>query len=106
MIQELTPLEGPGFEHSVFDVCGHSPLVKFFLKNKHLQHKKEHSTLVKRTEISELPPAQAICYKDILDQSKDFEKKNQAAFRRLEIRNITCCMQGQGYLTTAIKYAA
>jgi hypothetical protein len=81
-------LEGPGFEHSVFDVCGHSPLVKFFLKSKHLRHKKEHSTLVKRTEISEQPPAQALCYKDILDQSKDFEKKNQAAFRRLEIGNI------------------
>lgn len=78
-------MEGPGFEHSVFDVCGHSPLVKFFLKSKHLRHKKEHSTLVKRTEISEQPPAQALCYKDILDQSKDFEKKNQAAFRRLEI---------------------
>ena len=81
-MQEQVPLEGPSFEHSVFDVCGHSPLVKFFLKNKNLKHKKEHSTLVKRTEISELPPVEALCYKDILDQSKEAEKKNQLMFKR------------------------
>lgn len=81
-MQEQSPLEAPVFEHSVFDVCGHSPLVKFYLKNKNLKHKKEHSTLVKRTEISELPPAEAVCYKDILDQSKQAEKKNHQMFKR------------------------
>ena len=75
-------MEGPQFEHSVFDVCGHSPLVKYFLKNKDLKHKKQHSTLVKRTEIIEQPPHEAVCYKDVLDQSKEFEKKSQLMFRR------------------------
>lgn len=83
IFKELIPLEGPAFEHSVFDVCGNSPLVKFFLKSKQLKHKIEHTTLVKRTEISELPVSEAVCYKDVLDKSKEFEKKNQSTFRRL-----------------------
>ena len=66
----------------MFDVCGHSPLVKYFLKNKNLKHKKQHSTLVKRTEITEQPPPEALCYKDVLDKSKEFEKKNQSMFKK------------------------
>ena len=40
----------------VFDVCGHSPLVKHYLQERKLSYDSRYSLLMKRTEIGQQPP--------------------------------------------------
>ena len=50
------PIQGPKFDHVVFDVHGKSPLVKHYLQKRKLINESGQSLLTQRTEISELPP--------------------------------------------------
>ncbi len=79
---ESPTLKGPEFEHVVFDLYGHSPLVKHYMIHKNLTHVNEKAIVVGRTEISEEPPRDAVCYRDIITQSKATGKNNQELFQK------------------------
>ena len=80
--QESATLKGPDFEHVVFNLFGHSPLVKHYIDNMNLSHVIEKEIVVGRTEIVEEPPKDAICYKDVLLQSKMVTDSNREEFLR------------------------
>ena len=75
-------IKGPEFEHVLFNLYGHSPLVRHYMNNLNMTHVKEKEIVVGRTEISEEPPHDAVCYRDILFQSKLTGKANRALFER------------------------
>ena len=78
------------FDHAMFNVNGQSPLVKYYMKERDLAREKEYKTLVNRTEISERPPSRAVCYKDILAESKEVGAKNQEQFQQYGNKH-QCC---------------
>lgn len=80
--RESATLQGPAFDHVVFNVYGRSPLVRHYLDNKNLTHVNEKEVVVGRTEISEEQPKDAVCYKDILTESKTAGDANQDQFQR------------------------
>ncbi|KAL5474040.1 hypothetical protein EMCRGX_G028613 [Ephydatia muelleri] len=48
--------QGPELSHVMFDRCGHSPLVQLYLAQHHLCNEAGYSMLMKRTEVTKLPP--------------------------------------------------
>ena len=56
LLQSSVSTAGPKFNHVVFDVCGHSPLVKHYLQERKLTYDSRYSLLMKRTEIGQQPP--------------------------------------------------
>lgn len=79
---ESATIRGPEFEHVVFNLYGHSPLVKHYMDNLKLSHVNEKEIVVGRTEIAEEPPRDALCYRDILKQSKMATESNRELFLR------------------------
>lgn len=75
-------LRGPEFEHVVFNLYGHSPLVKHYMERMNLSHVNEKEIVVGRTEITEEPPPDAVCYRDILVESKVVTESNREQFLR------------------------
>lgn len=75
-------LKGPEFEHVLFNLYGHSPLVKHYMENKNLTHISEKEVVVGRTEIAEEPARDAACYQDVLDKSKKAVDNNRDTFRK------------------------
>lgn len=55
-LQSSVPTAGPKFDHVVFDVHGHSPLVRQYLQERNLSYNTKYSLLMKRTEIGQQPP--------------------------------------------------
>ena len=93
---ESATLKGPEFERVLFNLYGRSALVQHYLENMKLSHINEKEVVVGRTEIAEEPPRDAICYKDILAESKAVGDKNQELFLRygtweLWIKIYSCC---------------
>ena len=83
--EESATLRGPEFEHVVFNLYGHSPLVKHYMEQMNLSHVNEKEIVVGRTEITEEPPPDAVCYRDILMESKMATESNREQFLRLEL---------------------
>lgn len=79
---EPVTLQGPIFDHVMFNLHGHSPLVKHYMDRRDLTHVNEKEVVVGRTEISEEAPHDAICYKDILAESKAVGDSNREQFQR------------------------
>jgi hypothetical protein len=77
---ESATLRGPEFEHVLFNVYGHSPLVKHYMQQMNLSHVNEKEIVVGRTEISEEPPQNAVCYRDVLIESKVATDSNREQF--------------------------
>ena len=75
-------LRGPEFEHVVFNLYGHSPLVKHYMQLMRLSHVNEKEIVVGRTEIAEEPSPDAVCYKDVLIESKAVTESNREQFLR------------------------
>lgn len=75
-------LKGPAFDHVVFNLYGHSPLVKHYMDNKNLTHENEKEVVVGRTEIAEEPPRDAVCYRDVLTRSRTTGDTNRQQFQR------------------------
>ena len=80
--KESATIRGPEFEHVVFNLYGHSPLVKHYMDTLKLSHINEKEIVVGRTEIAEEPPHDALCYRDILKQSKMATDSNRELFLR------------------------
>ena len=78
--QESATLRGPDFEHVVFNLYGHSPLVRHYMDVMSLSHVNEKEIVVGRTEIAEEPPKDAVCYRDVLAQSKMATEANREEF--------------------------
>lgn len=68
--EESATLKGPDFQQVMFNLYGHSPLVKHYMDNLNLSHVNEKEIVVGRTEITKEPPQDAVCYRDVLMQSK------------------------------------
>lgn len=81
---ESATLKGPEFERVMFNLHGHSPLVKHYLNTMRLSHISEKEVVVGRTEISEEPPHDAVCYRDVLAESKAAGDKNQELFDKYD----------------------
>ncbi|XP_029581717.1 protein FAM227A isoform X3 [Salmo trutta] len=62
---------GVVFKRSVFNVYGNSPLVQYYMRVLHMDPKVGQDVLVARTEISKLPPAGSVTYRDILSQAQE-----------------------------------
>ena len=78
----LSSIKGPEFEHVLFNFHGHSPLVKHYINNIRRTHISEKESIVGRTEIIDDQPEKAICYKEILAESKRTSEKNHTMFQR------------------------
>ncbi|XP_052319615.1 protein FAM227A-like [Oncorhynchus keta] len=59
------------FKRSVFNVYGNSPLVQYYMRVLHMDPKVGQDVLVVRTEISKLPPAGSVTYRDILSKAQE-----------------------------------
>ena len=86
---EPITLKGPEFEHALFNIYGHSPLVRHYMNEMDMSHTKEKEIVVGRTEISEEPPQDAACYKVIMAQSKATVDKHKATFQRCNTTNLS-----------------
>ncbi|XP_041751903.1 protein FAM227A [Coregonus clupeaformis] len=62
---------GVAFKRSVFNVYGNSPLVQYYMRVLHMDPKVGQDVLVVRTEISKLPPAGSVTYRDILSHAQE-----------------------------------
>jgi len=82
MEEILSSIKGPEFEHVLFNFHGHSPLVKHYINNTRRTHINEKESIVGRTEIVDDQPEKAVCYKEILAESKRTSEKNHAMFQR------------------------
>ena len=80
--RDSVTLQGPAFDHVLFNVYGQSPLVKHYMDNMKLTHENEKEVVVGRTEISDEPPCDAVCYKDILSESRMMGALNREQFLR------------------------
>lgn len=80
--RESATLKGPAFERVMFNLYGHSPLVQHYMDNKNLTHENEKEIVVGRTEIVEEPPRDAVCYRDVLLESKATGDVNRNLFQR------------------------
>lgn len=80
--EKSATLKGPEFQHVVFNVYGHSPLVRHYMEQMSLLQANEKEIVVGRTEITEEPPPDAVCFKDILTQSKVATESNREQFHR------------------------
>ena len=76
------PVVGPQFEHNVFDIHGHSPLVKHYLQRKSLSYDEGFTQLTRRTEVAKEAPADALSYKEVLEESAQQDKRTQAQLKR------------------------
>lgn len=82
---EPVTVKGPEFEHSMFNLFGHSPLVRHYMDTRRLAHHvNEKEVVVGRTEIAAAEESQrdAVCYRDVLAQSLAAAKRNRALFQR------------------------
>ena len=75
-------IKGPEFEHVLFNLHGHSPLVKHYINHTKLTQINEKESIVGRTEIIEKEPGQALCYQAILAKSKRTSDRNHAMFQK------------------------
>lgn len=74
-------MKGPEFEHVLFNLHGHSPLVKHYINHTRLTHINEKESIVGRTEVS-TEPEKAVCYQDVLAESKKSSDRNHAMFQK------------------------
>lgn len=78
---------GPEFSRCVFDVYGHSPLVKQFLRMQKLSKNSETSVLIQRTEIKSLPPLSAPTYRQVIRKSLKISQALTTDFKKLDEEN-------------------
>ena len=87
-MQAKVPVQGPQFEHMLFDVHGQSPLVKHYMQRRRLGYDTEYALLMRRTEVVGRQPdtsssaAAVVTYQEILKESKDQEKKTHQLFQK------------------------
>ncbi|XP_031662218.1 protein FAM227A isoform X4 [Oncorhynchus kisutch] len=71
------------FKRSVFNVYGNSPLVQYYMRVLHMDPKVGQDVLVVRTEISKLPPAGSVTYRDILSKAQERSVAHRRALRTM-----------------------
>ncbi|XP_078691384.1 protein FAM227A-like isoform X2 [Branchiostoma floridae x Branchiostoma belcheri] len=79
---------GPDFAHAVFNIHGNSPLVARFLQQQNLEQRAGTNVLVRRTQVTRLPPMEAQTYSDVVkDGYKSVRQLEQGYSRLVEESN-------------------
>ncbi|XP_078610508.1 protein FAM227A-like isoform X2 [Branchiostoma floridae x Branchiostoma japonicum] len=74
---------GPDFAHAVFNIHGNSPLVARFLQQQNLEPRAGTNVLVRRTQVTRLPPMETQTYSDVVKEGYKSVKQLEQGYSRL-----------------------
>ncbi|CAH1273085.1 FAM227A [Branchiostoma lanceolatum] len=74
---------GPDFAHAVFNIHGNSPLVARFLQQQNLEPRAGTNVLVRRTQVTRLPPMETQRYSDVVKDGYKSVKQLEQSYGRL-----------------------